>query len=208
MPATSGNLSLRLDDESCVITASGRDKGRLSLGDVLRVPFASVRTAVRRAERHVERGARGARRELAPSAETLLHTSLYARYPDVGAVFHTHSRAATLLSMLAPGQAELTLVGYELSKALRGVGDTPAPICVPVLENHADLERLANEALAVLDQRARTPCQGYVIRGHGLYAWGATWGEAWRHLEALEYLLGCELELCRLGRHAALEGFA
>jgi methylthioribulose-1-phosphate dehydratase len=38
----------------------------------------------------------------------------------------------------------------------------------------------------------------YLIDGHGAYAWGATMGEARRHLDALEFLLRCELELRRL----------
>src|SRR5262245_35414665 len=37
LPATSGNLSLRLDAQSCAITASGTDKGRLEAGDMLAV---------------------------------------------------------------------------------------------------------------------------------------------------------------------------
>jgi len=34
---------------------------------------------------------------------------------------------------------------------------------------------------------------GYLIRGHGLYAWGADMGAAVRHLEAFEFLLQCAL---------------
>jgi len=41
---------------------------------------------------------------------------------------------------------------------------------------------------------------GYLIDGHGLYAWGRDMPEARRHLEAFEFLLGCELELRRLQR--------
>ena len=39
------------------------------------------------------------------------------------------------------------------------------------------------------------PLWGYLIDGHGLYAWGRDMAEARRHLEAFEFLLGCELEL-------------
>ena len=37
--------------------------------------------------------------------------------------------------------------------------------------------------------RARPGLPGFLIAGHGLYAWGATLADAWRHLEALEFLL-------------------
>jgi methylthioribulose-1-phosphate dehydratase len=39
---------------------------------------------------------------------------------------------------------------------------------------------------------------GYLIDGHGLYAWGRTMAEARRHLEAFEFLFHCELELRKL----------
>jgi len=34
---------------------------------------------------------------------------------------------------------------------------------------------------------------GYLLAGHGLYAWGATMREALRHAEAFEFLFGCEI---------------
>ena len=40
---------------------------------------------------------------------------------------------------------------------------------------------------------------GYLIAGHGLYAWGRDIAEARRHLDAFEFMLGCELELRRMG---------
>ncbi|MDU1661274.1 MAG: class II aldolase/adducin family protein, partial [Stenotrophomonas maltophilia] len=39
---------------------------------------------------------------------------------------------------------------------------------------------------------------GYLIDGHGLYAWGRDMAEARRHLEAFEFLFHCELELRKL----------
>ena len=44
------------------------------------------------------------------------------------------------------------------------------------------------------------PAWGYLIEGHGLYAWGLGMGEARRHLEAFEFLLACELDLLNLRR--------
>jgi methylthioribulose-1-phosphate dehydratase len=39
---------------------------------------------------------------------------------------------------------------------------------------------------------------GYIIRGHGVYAWGPDVPTALARLEALEFLLACELERTRL----------
>jgi methylthioribulose-1-phosphate dehydratase len=44
------------------------------------------------------------------------------------------------------------------------------------------------------------PAWGYLIEGHGLYAWGRDVAETQRHVEAFEFLLDCELELRRLQR--------
>ena len=39
---------------------------------------------------------------------------------------------------------------------------------------------------------------GYLIRGHGVYVWGPSMDGALARLEALEFLLCCELERRRL----------
>src|SRR5438552_16396441 len=62
-PATSSNFSVRVDAGHAAITVSGRDKGRLDADDVMLVDLHG------RAVGSVHR----------PSAETLLHTRLYAR---------------------------------------------------------------------------------------------------------------------------------
>jgi methylthioribulose-1-phosphate dehydratase len=43
------------------------------------------------------------------------------------------------------------------------------------------------------------PLHAYLIDGHGIYTWGRDMAETRRHLEALEFMLACELELKRLG---------
>ena len=47
-----------------------------------------------------------------------------------------------------------------------------------------------------LAERVAVP--GFLLAGHGLYAWGATAADARRHVEALEFLLACRLEERRL----------
>ena len=58
-----------------------------------------------------------------------------------------------------------------------------------------DMAVLAAQVDALLDAG---PMWGYLIDGHGLYAWGKDLAEARRHLEAFDFLLDCELELRRL----------
>ena len=58
-----------------------------------------------------------------------------------------------------------------------------------------DMPALAAQVEHLLD---RGPMWGYLIDGHGLYAWGHDMHDARRHLDAFEFLLACELDLRRL----------
>ena len=180
-PATSSNFSRRLDDAHAAITISGRDKGRLTDDDIMVVDFDGK--AVGSDHR--------------PSAETLLHTQLYRRFPEVGCILHTHSRNQTIASRLFAGRGYVRLEGYELLKAFRGNETHETEIVVPVLPNSQDMHTLAAQVDCLLDEK---PLWGYLIDGHGLYAWGRDMAEARRHLDAFEFLLGCELELRKLQR--------
>ncbi|ROU05560.1 methylthioribulose 1-phosphate dehydratase [Lysobacter enzymogenes] len=180
-PATSSNFSRRIDGQHVAITVSGRDKGRLTEEDIMVVDLdgAPVATSHR------------------PSAETLLHTQLYKRYPEIGCVLHTHSQTQTVASRLYAGQGHVHLEGYELLKAFAGTTTHDTELDLPVYPNTQDMPTLAAQVDATLD---RQTLWGYLIDGHGLYAWGRDMAEARRHLEAFEFLLGCELELRRLRR--------
>lgn len=173
-PATSSNYSMRLSAEACAITTSGRDKGLLSAEHIMAVDLAGLPLGPGK-----------------PSAETLLHTQLYKHFPAVGAVLHTHSVAATVLSLAIGAGQEVVLEGYELAKALPGVTDHQTPVRVPVVANHQDMTVLGAAADAAI---ARVPhCSAYLICGHGLYAWGASLEQVRHQVEALEFLFSCAL---------------
>lgn len=178
-PATSSNFSRRLDDRHAAITVSGRDKGRLTEADIMVVDFDG--NAVGSDHR--------------PSAETLLHTQLYRRFEEIGCVLHTHSPVQTIASRLYAGQGHVRLEGYELLKAFHGNTTHEAAVDVPVFANTQDMRTLSAQVDALLDSQCMW---GYLIDGHGLYAWGRDMPEARRHLEAFEFLLNCELELRKL----------
>lgn len=179
-PATSSNFSMRLDAHHAVITVSGRDKGRLTPGDFMVVDLDGHPVGT----------------EQRPSAETGLHTQLYRRFPEIGCVLHTHSQNQTVASRLFAAQGSVHLAGYELLKAFRGNATHETAIDLPVLPNSQDIPALAAQVERLLDAG---PLWGYLIEGHGLYAWGQDMTEARRHLDAFEFLLACELDLRRLG---------
>ena len=180
-PATSSNFSLRLDDSHVAITASGGDKSRLTEAGVMVVDLDGQPVATDRR----------------PSAETLLHTQLYSRFAGIGCVLHTHSRNQTVASRLYAGPGHVRLDGYELLKAFAGNTTHETAIDLPVLPNSQDMRTLAAQVDALLDRQC---VWGYLIDGHGLYTWGRDIAEARRHLEAFEFLLGCELELRKMHR--------
>ena len=180
-PATSSNFSMRLDDRHAAITVSGRDKGRLSDADIMVVDFEG----------------RAVGSDHRPSAETLLHTQLYRRFAEIGCVLHTHSVVQTVASRVHAAAGEVRLEGYELLKAFQGNTTHDDAIDLPVLPNSQDMKVLAAQVDALLDRQCMW---GYLIDGHGLYAWGADMAMARRHLDAFEFLLACDLETRKLHR--------
>jgi methylthioribulose-1-phosphate dehydratase len=170
--ATGGNFSLRLGGERCLITRSGTDKSRLTAGDLMVCGQDGVPQ---------EPGAK-------PSAEIALHTCLYALDEQIAAVLHTHSVTATVVSRAAAG--DIVFQGYEMQKAIAGHASHEDKLVLPVLDNSQDMRILAaevRERFALGHLRA----SGFLVRGHGLYAWGADLASAQRHVEGLEFLLAC-----------------
>lgn len=175
-PATSSNYSTRLSASEALLTVSGKHKGQLGLDDVLATDLDG---------NSLEPGKK-------PSAETLLHTQLYRWSPQIGAVLHTHSVNATVLSRLTADD-HLLFEDYELQKAFSGVSTHESRVCVPIFDNDQDIARLASKVQPWL--QAHPECVGYLIRGHGLYTWGARMSDALRQVEAFEFLFECELKV-------------
>jgi len=179
-PATSSNYSARIDDQHLAITVSGKHKGQLKAEDIMVVDLSG----------------QPVQSSLKSSDETLLHCVLYAWQAEIGAVLHTHSRAATVLTRLLKDQDHLRLEGYELQKAFPGIDSHDGELIIPVFENTQDIPALAEESMAWLKQHPETPA--YLIRGHGLYTWGKTMADTLRHIEAMEFLMACELDTLKV----------
>lgn len=176
VPGTAGNISMRLDADTCAITQSGRHKGLLNASDIMAVALDGTPRSPGK-----------------PSYETGLHLALYRRFAAVGAVLHGHSVPATVLSRR--GQP-IVFQGYELQKILDGAPDPATAVTLPVFANDQDIARLA----ARIDRAmAETPMPaGYLLAGHGVYVWANSMPQAIARLEAVEFLLACELENRRI----------
>jgi len=170
--ATSGNFSHRVEELRCLITQSGRDKTRLTPEDLMICDLDG---------NAIDTGCR-------PSAETPLHTRLYQLSDSIGAVLHTHSVAATLLSK--HGDSQLSFTGFEMQKALAGTSSHDDEVTIPVYDNDQNMHVLA-EIVAMAWNKDTFRVPGFLIRGHGLYAWGKNAAEAEQHIEGFEFLFEC-----------------
>jgi methylthioribulose-1-phosphate dehydratase len=169
---TSGNLSVVVahGPTRVAITRSGADKGRLAHEHFVEVDDSGAVVA-----------GNGA-----PSAETLLHLAVI-RCRSVGAVLHTHSPAATILSRRFEQNGAVHLDGWEMLKGLEGVESCTHSEAVPILANRDDMDELAVEVEELL--RGLPRCHAFLLSGHGMYTWGRTLEDARRHAEILEFLL-------------------
>jgi len=174
MMGTAGNLSLRLADGTFWITASGKQKGRLQPEDFLRVATGGE---------VVERG----RAEDRPSAETSIHEAIYRLFPEAWACFHVHSIPGNVAARLTADDS-LRLPPLEMIKGL-GVWEEEPEIDLPVFRNHAHVPRIAEE-MASRFQAEPPRVPGFLIRDHGLTAWGRDADAALNHVELFEYIFG------------------
>jgi len=174
---TSSNYSVVINREplELLITASGKDKGRLRQADFVRVgPNGNPTTEG----------------QPKSSAETLLHV-VAAQQPGVGAVLHTHSVWSTVLSDFFFPQGGFELSGYEMLKGLEGISTHETTAWVEIFDNTQDIPSLAAQVREWMCDAGDARPYGYLIRRHGLYTWGRDLEEARRHVEIFEFLFEC-----------------
>ncbi len=179
---TSGNFSAKISRQplQISITASGNDKGALDETHFLEIDDnADVLQGFGK-----------------PSAETLLHLTIYRMRKNVGAILHTHSVWGTILSDVFYAEGAIEIEGYEMLKGLSGVTTHEHRELLPIIENSQDYVALSHVVDNTL--RENSEIHGVYLRRHGLYTWGETIAEARRHIEIFEFLfevLGRSLKL-------------
>jgi methylthioribulose-1-phosphate dehydratase len=181
MLGTGGNLSAREADGSFWITASGVLKGRLGGGDFLRM---SVDGEILEAPPGTK-----------PSAETCLHQAIYAWDPNQRACLHVHTVATNVATRLFPGDVPLPPI--EMVKGF-GIWEENPRVSIPVFDNPVDVSKIGEAVRArfAIDPPA-VPV--FLIRDHGLTAWGRTLDEAANRVEVAAFLLDVLVEGRRTG---------
>jgi len=180
-PATAGNFSHRFDHESAFVSASGIDKEMISPDSFLRMYLDG----------------RFEHPKMKPSAESYLHLKVYELLPEVECVLHVHSKPTTILTQISQAD-HMTLEGLELLKSLQGIQTHETQVHLPILDNHQDMRYLAG-VLHELHEREKLQ-YGFFLKGHGLYTWGRSIEEAKRHVEGIEFLMDCMLQMKLLGQ--------
>jgi len=154
-----GNISIRLDPERVLITASGVCKGRMEAGDLLIIDMTGK----------VLISWKG----LMPSSETPMHLEVYKQRPDIHAVIHAHPIYATTLTVankpfpddILP-EVALTLKKVPITAYATPSSHQDAEVIRPLIRDHDAL----------------------LLRQHGSLTIGKDLNEALIHLERLEHV--------------------
>ena len=177
---TGGNFSMLLQHEplQLLMAPSGVDKGQVPADQLIVVDGqGKVLTGKGKA-----------------SAETVLHLRI-VEATQAGAVLHTHSVPATVLSRHYETTGGMALDGWEMLKGLFGINTHACSITIPVISNSQSMQELGD---AISPFLKTAPC-GFLVAGHGLYTGGVALDASKRHLEILEFLLKVRLTQMQIG---------
>ena len=168
----SGNASVR-HAGGFLVTPTGQAYDAMSLEDLVWID----------APGH----AHGAR---SPSSEWRMHRDIYARYPDAGAIVHTHSPYATTLACLRRG-----IPAFHYEVAFAGGKDIRC-------SDYATFgtQDLSDQALAALDGR-----RACLLANHGTIACGADADQALALAEKVESLARLYWQALQVGEPAILD---
>lgn len=158
LAAADGNISLRLPDNTIMITPSGKSK----------VDLKPEEMAVVDLEGNTLSGN--------PSSEKSMHLKVYNERPEAQAVVHAHPPTAIAWTV---GQPELKFLPAEcLSELILAVGALPiVPYARPGTENMGDVL-----VPYLSDYRA------LILARHGALSWGESIEEAHRGMERIEHV--------------------
>lgn len=172
LPFSSGLFSIRTSEHSALFTCADKDKSELSPADLVSYNWATARQV---------------------DTVTAIHQFLYQQNPQHKVVLQSHDLQSTVFSRLVKANQHL-FVGYELQQ-LVAISE-PQRSCCPLLILEPQNTELMLQELQQRFEREKLP-HAFLIRGHGLYVWGNSIDNTKKHLEAWQFLIGCELERIR-----------
>ncbi len=152
-----GNVSIRLPDDTLLITPAGANKARLAAGSLARVALD------------------GGILEGRPSTERAMHLAVYRASAEARVVVHAHPPTAIAWTLARPGLTELPT--DALPELLLAAGRVPiVPYARPGTEEMGAVLRPFLPAHRLL-----------LLSRHGALAWGETMEEAVNGIERVEH---------------------
>lgn len=175
-PATSGEISIRLNEDLIAISAAGKEKHLLTERDILSLDLKGE----------------GKHSRLLPPSGAPVHAALYQQDTNINAILHFQTVETAVLPRLIRDDYML-LDGWDMQNMLTEGDDIFADFSLRVFDGRQDAKFLAEELRTTWQIEPLTA--GFIVRGAGLYVWGKDMQQAMRRAEALEFLMSCELEL-------------
>ncbi|XP_050316311.1 probable methylthioribulose-1-phosphate dehydratase isoform X1 [Anthonomus grandis grandis] len=125
---------------------------------------------------------------------------------NAGAVIHTHSKFALMVTMLFPGK-EFRCTHLEMIKGIKNqkLGRNfryDEELVVPIIENTPFEEDLTDRLEQAIKDYPHT-C-AVLVRRHGIYVWGDTWQQAKCMTECYDYLFEVVMQLKQFGIDSSL----
>ncbi|XP_055549974.1 probable methylthioribulose-1-phosphate dehydratase [Wyeomyia smithii] len=185
---TGGGISMKLDDD-IYIAPSGVQKERIQPDDLFVQNMGG--DDLQKPPDY---------KKLTKSQCTPLFMLAY-RERNAGAVIHTHSSAAVMVTLLWPGRefrcTHLEMIkgiyNQELKRNLR----FDEELVVPIIENTALEKDLEEEMGKALQEYPGT--SAVLVRRHGVYVWGGSWQKAKAMTECYDYLFSLAVEMKKAG---------
>jgi L-ribulose-5-phosphate 4-epimerase len=136
---------------------------------------------------------------LSPSVDAPTHIRLYAAFPEIGGVAHTHSRYATAFAQAC---RELPCLGTTHADYFHG----PVPLTRQLTRDEVDQQYEAATGNAIVECLEGTPAlhmPGVLVPQHGPFTWGHTAEEALLHAVVLEEVAALAWHALALNSHPA-----
>lgn len=200
-PATSGNYSLRsvVNPQIVFVSESKIDKSLFTPENLIPIYISSgkyVTDIISDVSSEVPSSDASKGMSKVVSEEAQIHFKIY-QVTGAQCVLHSHFLESLLICEMVGEKGDeenlpfAEFTGLEMIKAFSGFRSHLERFQVPILENSQVVEDICK----AWHQRWNPEGKqfGFLIRGHGLYCWGASISEAKRHLEAFEYLIKFEV---------------
>lgn len=185
---TGGGISIK-DGEKIYIAPSGVQKERIQPDDLFVQDILGNDLQLPEPEKKLKKS----------QCTPLFMCAYTAR--NAGAVIHTHSQAALMVTLLYPGK-EFRVTHLEMIKGIKNqqLGrnyNYDEELVVPIIENTPREEDLKDRMAEVIAQYPQT-C-AILVRRHGVYVWGDNWKQAKTMCECYDYLFEVVVKMKQFG---------